>query len=160
MSLIYESSSFLVDAPDKPLVDRYDGGHIIITPKVAVRDRQELEPAQAIELMRLTMITGDAMSTIMNQHRVDIGRINYQDNGNWSVFNPGGPHLHIHIYGRARQAKIQRFGQALFFPHRDEFPEYYATLQPLNIGDVIAIGEKIVALLTIEKYKDTSWRLI
>ncbi|NCB21134.1 MAG: hypothetical protein EOM88_04455 [Clostridia bacterium] len=43
-------------------------------------DRQALEPKLAIELMRLTIVAGEAMTTAMNRRGVDIGRINYYNN--------------------------------------------------------------------------------
>ena len=103
MTMIYESENFFVEAVEKPHVDRDDGGHIKIYPKVRIRDRQQLSPKQAIELMKLTIIVGQAMTKIMNEHGVDIGRINYQDNGNWSVFKPEGP-ICIFIYMAEQKA--------------------------------------------------------
>jgi len=119
MATIYETNNFTVDAVDEPHVDRNDGGHIKITPKTRYSTRQELTAKESIELMRLTIVVGEAMTKVMNEHGVDIGRINYQDNGNWTVFKPEGPYLHIHLYGRAKSAKVQRYGQACFFPHRE-----------------------------------------
>ncbi len=159
MALIYESSNFVVEAVAKPHVDRDDGGHIKISPKIRMLDRQQLSPKQAIELMRLTIIVGEAMTTSMNKRGVDIGRINYQDNGNWTVFKPEGSYLHIHLYGRAKSAKYQIYGQALHFPHRDEHPEYYEKFKPLNSGDVESIREEILRLLTLEKFSDSVWGL-
>jgi len=72
MVKIYESDNFIVEAPDKPHVDRGDGGHIKIYPKIRLVDRCELSPKQAIELMRLTIISGQAMTKVMNEHGVDI----------------------------------------------------------------------------------------
>jgi diadenosine tetraphosphate (Ap4A) HIT family hydrolase len=72
MATIYESENFIVEAVEKPHVDRDDGGHIKIYPKVRLSDRQQLSPKQAIELMRLTIVVGQAMTTVMNQHGVDI----------------------------------------------------------------------------------------
>jgi len=43
--------------------------------------------------MKLTMMVGEAMATALNRRGIDIGRINYQDNGNWGVFGPEGPYL-------------------------------------------------------------------
>ena len=105
---IYETKNFKVVTPFEPHITREDGGHIMIIPKKDYCDRTQLPPKKAIELMRLTMITGEAFAKAMNKNGVDIGRINYQDNGNWSVFKPGGPILHIHIVGRAKSAKIQK----------------------------------------------------
>jgi diadenosine tetraphosphate (Ap4A) HIT family hydrolase len=141
------------------LIDRADGGHIVIEPKEQVRDRQALSAALAIELMRLTVVTGEAMTTVMNKHGVDIGRINYQDNGNWSVFKPEGPFLHVHLYGRAKSAKVQHYGQTLYFPHRDEQPEFYAAVKPLSQADVIGIRDEMNRLIALPRYSDNVWKL-
>lgn len=151
--------NFLIQSAETPLVDRNDGGHITIDPKFPVSTRQQLTPQQAIELMMLTIVAGEAMTTVMNKHGVDIGRINYQDNGNWAVFKPEGPQLHYHIYGRAKSAVHQPYGQTLHFPHKDEFPELYKDLQPLTSGDVLEIGKEVKRLLKEEKYIETNWRL-
>ncbi|MBW3018660.1 HIT domain-containing protein [Candidatus Woesearchaeota archaeon] len=147
MALIHETDNFIVTAADKPHVDRDDGGHVVIIPKVRVRDRQHLTPEQANELMGLTIVVGKAMANVMNKHGVDVERINYQDNGNWSVFKPEGPYLHIHVYGRAKSAKIQKYGQALDLPHREEKPEFYEKLKPLTEEDIKAIREEIEKLI-------------
>lgn len=89
---------FLIQSAEAPLVDRNDGGHVTIDPKFPVSTRQQLTAQQAIELMRLTLMAGEAITTVMNKHGVDIGRINYQENGNWAVFKPGGLQLHYHIW--------------------------------------------------------------
>jgi len=144
MTLIYESKNFNVEACDKPHVTRSDGGHIEIIPKVKIQDRQALTKEQASELMQLTRVAGKAMEVVMNRRGVDIGRINYQDNGNWSVFKPEGPHMTVHLYGRAKAAKIQKYGQALKFPEKKTNPEFYASNEPLKEGDITEIKKFIV----------------
>jgi diadenosine tetraphosphate (Ap4A) HIT family hydrolase len=160
MAMIFESENFFVEAPERPHVDRDEGGHIKIYPKVRIVDRQQLSPKQAIELMRLTIVVGQAMVKIMNEHGVDIGRINYQDNGNWTVFKPEGSYLHIHLYGRAKSAKINKYGQACFFPHREEKPEYYENFKPLNENDIKDIKIEMERLFKEEKFSDFEWGLI
>ena len=159
MAIIYTSENFFVEAVEKPHVDRDDGGHIKIYPKVRLLDRQQLSPKHAIELMRLTIIVGEAMAKVMNEHGVDIGRMNYQDNGNWSIFKPEGPYFHIHLYGRAKSAKVQKYGQACYFPHREEKGEYYKNFKPLNADDVRDIKAEIEKLFKEKKYSDSKWRL-
>ena len=159
MALIYESQNFMVQSAEFPLVDRNDGGHVTIDPKFKISARQELSPKQAIELMRLTIIAGEAMTEVLTQHGIDIGRINYQDNGNWAVFKPEGPQLHYHLYGRAKSAVHQKYGQTLHMPHKDEHPEYYKTLKKLSQEDVEDIGKKITELLSQAKYSDEAWGL-
>lgn len=157
MKLIYESPHFLVIVPAFPLVDRADGGHVVIEPRQFVSKRQHLSPVMAIELMRLTLLVGEAMETVMNKQGVDIGRVNYQDNGNWSVFSDKGPCLHYHLYGRARSAVLQPYGEALHFPHKDKYPEFYAAVQPLTDEDAGEIAAAILNLLKSEQYQDHSW---
>jgi diadenosine tetraphosphate (Ap4A) HIT family hydrolase len=159
MATIYTSENFTVAAEEHPLIDRDDGGHITITPTTPISTRQQLTPRQAIELMRLTVVVGEAMHTIMNRHGVDVGRINYQDNGNWSVFKPAGPQLHIHLYGRAKSAKYQHYGHACYFPHRQEQPGYYEPFRPLTQTDVFALEREIVLLLKDDKFSDALWKL-
>lgn len=159
MAIIYETKNFTVEAFEKPHVDRDDGGHIKIAPKIKVMDRQQLSPKLAIEFMRLTMVVGQAMTTVMNQHGVDIGRINYQDMGSWSVFKPEGPYFHIHLYGRAKSAKIQKYGQSVYLPHRNEHPEFYENFEPLNQSDILDIKEEIERLCKEEKYSNKEWGL-
>ena len=157
--IIYESLRFVVTAHEKPHVDRSEGGHIKIAPKRRVRDRQALTPSEAIELMRLTIVTGEAMTHVLRSGGVDIGRINYQDNGNWSVFSPQGPYLHIHLYGRAKDARRQPYGQACSFPHIEENPEFYESLEPLTNEDCEGIRMRIEYLLAQESYTDRVWGL-
>lgn len=159
MSLIYETQNFIVEAPDRPHIDRNDGGHIRIYPKIKVVNIQELSPKLAIELTRLVSIVGEAMMIVMNNHGVDIARINYQDNGNWSVFNPEGPYLHIHLYGRAKSAITQKFGQSLNFPHIEEHPEFYKNFRSLTVEDTSGLKIEIEKLLAEEKYSDSNWGL-
>ena len=159
MAMIYESENFFVEAVDKPHIDRDDGGHIKIYPKVRTLDRQQLSPKHAVELMRLTVVVGQAMTKIMNEHGVDIGRINYQDNGNWTVFKPEGSYLHIHLYGRAKSAKTHKYGQACIFPHREEEPKYYENFKPLNKEDIRDIRNEIEKLFREEKFSNSKWSL-
>ncbi len=157
MALIYQTENFNVESADAPLVTRKDGGHLIITPKIAVVDRTMLSSKLAIELMRLTMITGEAMATAMNGRGVDIGRINYQDNGNWGVFKPEGPQLHIHLYGRAKSAVINKYGEACTFPFRET--GFYDGFEPLNEEDITAIRSEMELIAGQEKYKPENWAL-
>lgn len=159
MAIIYKSKNFVVESLEKPHIDRNDGGHIMISPKVRIDSRLQLSPKQAIEAMRLTMVVSQAMIKIMNEHGVDIGRINYQESGNWGVFKPEGPFMHIHLYGRAKSAKIQKYGQACHFPHEDEEPEFYEKLKSLNNEDVKDMETEIERLFKEEKFSDSKWGL-
>jgi diadenosine tetraphosphate (Ap4A) HIT family hydrolase len=155
MAFIYQSINFIVEAPDQALVTRTDGGHITITPVVRLADRSQLSPALAIELIYLTMLIGEAMTSGLIDRGVDIGRINYQDNGNWGVFKPEGPYLHYHLYGRAKNAKIHKYGEACHFPFRET--GFYDQFEPLNAGDIHAIQEQLRLLLKEDRYQRAQW---
>ena len=147
MPSVIETKHFEITAPERPHVSRGDGGHLIINPKLPVEDRTRLSREQAIELVKLTMVAGEAMTTVLTRRGIDIGRINYQDNGNWR------PELHVHVYGRARGAKIQPFGYALAFPPTREAFLKMEDLEPLNAEDVVALRAEIERLLGTEKYR-------
>ena len=148
MALVYEARHFILKTLDQPHVSRSDGGHIVIDPKLAVEDRTQLTPEQAIELVKLTMVGGEAMKTVLTRKGIDIGRINYQDNGNWRA------ELHVHLYGRARGAKLQPWGHALAFPPtREAFRKEMGNLEALRPDDIAELRAEIVRLLETEKYR-------
>jgi hypothetical protein len=93
--------------------------------------------------MVLTLVAGEAMQRVLPGCGIDLGRINYQDNGNWH------PQLHVHLYGRARSAVRQPFGQALVFP-RDSAA--YADVMPFTSIEVAALQEEMLRLFATEKY--------
>ena len=155
MALIYETDNFLVEAPEQPLVTRTEGGHITITPKLRLSDRTLLSAKLSIELMYLTMLAGEAMMTGLINRGIDIGRINYQDNGNWGVFKPEGPYLHYHLYGRAKSAKFHKYGEACYFPFRET--GFYDGFEPLNTDDIAEIQRQIRTLMSSDKYNFENW---
>ena len=140
MAQIYESQNFIVESHEKPEIDRLEGGHIKISPKKDYSDRTELSPQEAIELMRLTM------KIAMRKQGVNIGRINYQENGNWK------PHLHIHLYCRAIDAKIQKYGDPLTPGHKEGF-------MSLNKEDIKLVRNEIETLLESNEFSNEKWGL-
>ncbi|MEY4598589.1 MAG: hypothetical protein RLZZ445_1386 [Pseudomonadota bacterium] len=149
MAVIYEAQHFVLRTLDQPHVSRSDGGHIVIDPKVAVEDRTHLSREQAVELVKLTMAGGEAIKTVLTRKGIRIGRINYQDNGNWRA------ELHVHLYGRAHGATLQPFGHALAFPPtREAFRREMGNLEALREDDIIELREEIIRLLASDKYRD------
>ena len=148
MARVFESRHFDIITPEQPHVSRSDGGHLIINPKVTVEDRTCLAREQAVELMQLTMVAGQALKTVFAQQGIDIGRINYQDNGNWRH------ELHVHLYGRARGATLQIYGHPLAFPPTAQaFRAQMGNLEPLRADDIAALRTEIARLLETEKYR-------
>src|SRR5664279_1356024 len=118
MSVIYETKNFIIKSAEKPniYVSREEGGHIKIWPKHQVSDRTKLSRELAIEYMKLSMVVGEALKTAMQRRGVEIGLVNYQDMGNWRISHPEGLALHMQIFGRAKSAIKQKYGEAVSLP--------------------------------------------
>lgn len=155
--IIFESDNFILTAVEQPHVSREDGGHLKVTPKERFADRLELSPELATEMAWITMLAGQAMTTGLQNRGIDIGIINYQDNKSWGVFKPEGPYLHIHLYGRAKSAKVHKYGEACSFPRRES--GFYDDFKPLNDDDIQEIQDQIEKLLGEDKYKKENWHL-
>ena len=152
--VILETKTFSVEVPEKPFVDREDGGHLRIMSKIKVKDRTELNAEQTVEYALLSEVIGKALELAMTKRGVDIGNVNWQEMGNWSVFKPEGITLHMHIFGRAKNAKTQKYGEAVKLPFRDT--GFYDGFEKLNQDDVSAIKQEIADLLKVEKYQSLS----
>lgn len=152
MALIYETTNFILETREKPFVAKNEGGHIRIMSKLKIADRTKLTPEQAIEYMKFSMVAGEALANVMQQQGIDIGIVNYQEMGNWSVFKPEGPTMHMHIFGRAKTAAIQKYGEAVLLPKRES--GFYNNFEPLNEHDIQKMQEEIKRLLETEKYKN------
>ncbi len=149
MAIVFEARHFILKTLAQPHVSRSDGGHIVIDPRVTVKDRTQLTREQAVELVKLTMVGGAAMTTVLTRKGIDVGRINYQDNGNWRH------ELHVHLYGRARNATLQPWGHALEFPPtREAFQQEMGTLEALRDDDIAEIQAEITRLLATDQYRD------
>lgn len=146
MAIIYESENFILESHKTPEIDRMEGGHMKISPKTPLEDRTFLTPRQAIELMRLTIAAGEALKAAMEEIGVEIGRINYQDNGNWK------PSLHVHLYGRAKTAVLQKYGEPFAPGHKDGY-------SALNADDIGRIRVRLERLFREERFSDDSWGL-
>lgn len=159
MSIFFETANFIVESHPQPFVSRTDGGHIRIRVKdQSIPDRTKLQPKQAIELMRLTMVIGEAMEKGLNQQGIPVVKINYEELGNWA-FKPNGGHafLHIHVFGRAKNAINQPFPEAVALPDRST--GFYDGFEPLTEADEKIITEIITNLLQTAKYADIAWGL-
>ncbi|MFA4996156.1 MAG: hypothetical protein WC536_03395 [Patescibacteria group bacterium] len=158
MALIYETDNFIVESREKPFVSRTDGGHVRIRIKDAsITDRTKISPSVAIELMRLTMVVGEALEKAMNKIGIPVVKVNYQDMGNWAYKKNEKPYLHVHIFGRANNAIKQPFPESVYLPDRSS--GFYDDFEPLNEGDVAEIKKEIEHILKETKYQDKNWRL-
>ncbi len=159
MSEFYKTTNFIVESHPKPFVSRTDGGHIRIRViDESISDRTKLQPKQAIELMRLTMVVGEALERGMNKQGIPVVKINYEELGNWA-YKPGGgkPFLHEHVFGRSKDAKKQPFPEAVFLPDRST--GFYDGFEPLTEEDQKVILSVISSLFLEERYSDKEWGL-
>ena len=154
--VFFETENFIVESHPKPFVSREEGGHIRIRVKdESITDRTKLFPRQAMELMRLSMIVGEAMERGMNKQGVPIVKINYQDMGNWAYKENRLPFLHIHIFGRVKNSVKQPFPESVYLPDRNT--GFYDGFEPLREEDEQVIKNIIEELFQEEKFSDTSW---
>jgi len=150
MAFIYETRNFEVISADRPLVCRSEGGHVIIYSKdKTIQSLEDLDLERTIERSILVRATGNAMKKVLssNPHKVDIGILNYQTNGNWSALNGKNPILHTHIFGRSFDAIKQPYGKSLFLPTWEESNGFYDDNLPLEKTDIISMRVRISSLM-------------
>lgn len=143
---VYEDEYFKVIVPKVPLNCRADGGHLILLKKDPVFDRSDLSCEEAIDFVRISMAVGRAMYDVLG-----VERMNYEDLGNWGLDDPGGPKMHLHFFGRAKEQTHQVRGQHMFLFPKDH-PIYRGHLQPLSDNEVDALRRKIESVLSEAKY--------
>ena len=155
---IYQTTNFIVEAHPAPFIPRLEGGHIRIKVKDAsITDRTKIGPSVAIELMRLTMVVGEAFELAMNKIGIPVIKINYQDMGNWAYKEGKLPFLHIHVFGHVADAVKQPWPESMYLPDRKT--GFYEGFEPLNSEDISVIRGEIEALFQQEKYQDKNWHL-
>lgn len=155
--IICKTKTFTVEVPEKPFVSREDGGHLRIMSNIKVKDRTELTSEQTVEYALLSEVIGKALELAMFKCGIEIGNINWQEMGNWSVFKPEGITLHMHIFGRAKNATVQKYGEAVQLPFRET--GFYDEFKSLKDDEIEAIKVEIKDLLILEKYKNLELHL-
>lgn len=154
----FETESYIVEAHPRPFVTRTDGGHIRIRVKDKnISDRTKLSAKQAIELMRLSMVAGEAFEKGMNEMGIPVVKINYQDMGNWAWKTGDKPFLHYHIFGRATNSVKQPFPESVYLPDRST--GFYEGFEPLNEVDISIIKAEMEKLFKEERYSNELWNL-
>lgn len=142
--IIAETDNFKLESHESPEVGRNDGGHLVINPNITVEDRTLLTPERVVELALLTNIAGKAMKNGLSERDINLGRINYQDNGNWK------PELHVHLYGRAIDATYQVYGEPIKAARKLEDK---VVQEPLTKEDCKAIRNKILRYAKEQGYE-------
>jgi diadenosine tetraphosphate (Ap4A) HIT family hydrolase len=157
--ILFETENFIVNSAPHPLVCRTEGGHIRLFPKDAKRisNRSELTPKEAIEYMRLSIVAGQALLKAMNEQGILVVWINYEDLGTWAFKNNERPVMHMHIFGRAKNAKKQIWPEAVYLPAKES--GFYDNFMPLNKKDKELVHKYIEELFNDPKFRNQSWSL-
>lgn len=118
--------SLALPAATLVLVDREDGGNLIVEPPRAVWERSELTAAELGAWSALVAAAGRAMIDGLPQ--LAGGCVNYWDAGNWALNAAAEPRgakdgpthrrVHLHLLGRSPRARSRawRWGEAPAFP--------------------------------------------
>lgn len=132
--VLFTGDAGRIELPQRPLVlvDRADGGALIVMPPRPVWDRTELTAAELCGFSLLVAAAAKAMLDTLPQ--LDGGCINYWDAGNWALNDaaePAGPkrgpehrRMHLHLLGRSPRAHSPswRWGESPVFPaYADRF---------------------------------------
>jgi hypothetical protein len=154
---LFSNAGGHVVLPDMVLVDRAEGGNLIVNPPRPVWDRSELTAAELTRWGFLVAATARAMLDVLPQ--LEGGCINYWDAGNWALNHkaePVGPKrgpehrsLHHHLIGRSRSSP--RWGESPVFPDFAERVEWAARFEPLREDECAAVVERLKVVLA-EKY--------
>ena len=116
----------VLPATDLVLVDRADGGNLVVNPPRPVWERSELHPDELVAWSFLVAATGKAMLATLPQ--LHLGCLNYWEAGNWALHPdaepigpktaPGHRQVHLHLLGRSREAASPdlAWGEAPSFP--------------------------------------------
>ncbi len=152
--ILFTSAGGSVVLPDLVLIDREDGGHLVIDPPRPVWERSELTPSELTLWSFLIAATGKAMLDELPQ--LEGGCINYWEAGNWALNDlaePRGPksprdhrRVHMHLFGRSPRAShpAWAWGEAPKFPSFAERYEWAAGFRKLDTAECASI----VAALT------------
>jgi hypothetical protein len=143
--------------PAMPLLDRADGGNLIVNPPRAVWERALLTRDELIAWSFLVAATGAAMLEALPQ--LAGGCVNYWEAGNWSL-NPAAPppgpktapvsrQVHMHLFGRGPRAldPAWRWGEAPRFPDFADREAWAAGYAPLTDAECTAIVARVVDIL-------------
>ena len=147
--------------PELVLVDRGDGGNLIVNPPRDVWERSELSAVELSLWSSLVAATGAAMLDVLPQ--LEGGCINYWEAGNWALNEEAEPRghktakehrrVHLHLLGRSPVANDSslRWGEAPFFPSFVDRHDWAKNHEQLTSEETLRIVRRGEELLR-EKY--------
>ena len=161
--VIFASAGGTVCLPDPALVlvDRRDGGNLIVNPPREVWERGELTAAELTQWSFLVAATGAAMIDVLPA--LDGGCVNYWEAGNWALNDAAPPQgrktarehrrVHMHLLGRSRHSTSPswQWGEAPMFPPYGERHGWARSFERLNPDECERVVERIQEILR-ERY--------
>lgn len=144
------------------LVDRMDGGNLIVNPPRNVWERCELTAEELKQWSYLVAATGQAMLEVLPQ--LQDGCINYWEAGNWALNEQAEPKgfktaktsrsVHLHLLGRSPRAVNPdvKWGEAPKFPDYADRLVWAANNELLNTDECETINSRAEQIL-ISKYR-------
>lgn len=157
--------------PDRAtvLLDRADGGNLVVNPPRQVWDRSELSREELIQWSYLVSASARAMLDVLPQ--LDGGVINYWEAGNWALNDSAAPEgrkrgdrhksVHLHLLGRSPSSTNPnwQWGESPVFPRYADRLTWSATFQRLSPEECRAIVDATTRQLTA-KYQVPESRVI
>jgi hypothetical protein len=143
--------------PATIMIDRADGGQLVVYPPRRVWDRTALSRDELTAWNLLVAAAAKAMLDVLPQ--LDGGCLNYWDAGNWAVNDAAPPvgakagpaHrvLHLHLCGRSRHSTDPSWawGESPFFPRYDDRFAWSRGKRPLAAEECRAIVERTTVVL-------------
>ncbi len=156
---LFRCSGGQIALPDRTLVlvDRNDGGNLIVNPPRDVWERSQLTADELKLWSFLVAATGGAMIEALPQ--LAGGCVNYWEAGNWGLneqSEPVGPkvapqhrRVHLHLLGRSRSAQSPswKWGEAPKFPDyagRLRWAENHQRLAPDECSAIVHRAEHLL----------------
>jgi hypothetical protein len=143
--------------PSLVLVDRIDGGNLVVHPPHEVWERSELTAKELTGWAFLIAAAGRAMIDELPQ--LEGGCVNYWEAGNWALNDdaePRGPKIarnhrsvHMHLLGRSPRARHDawRWGEAPLFPSFAGREAWAASFRPLDEDECRRVAERTARIL-------------
>ena len=145
--------------PKTIMIDRSDGGQLVVHPPRRVWDRTALEAGELTQWHFLVAAAAGAMLDTLPQLRG--GCVNYWDAGNWALnaaapppgakTGPAHRVLHLHVIGRSRQSgdSAWAWGESPFFPAFADRLAWSIGKAPLTAAECGVLVARMTHLLSV-----------
>ncbi len=140
------------------LLDRRDGGNLLVVPPRKVWERSELDADELTHWSFLVAASGRAMIETLPQ--LAGGCINYWEAGNWALNDQAQPvgrklasehrSMHLHLLGRSPSSTdpAWRWGESPRFPEYAERLSWSGNYSRLNADECHAMVQRVEVILS------------